>query len=97
MKEESLKKGGDLLIAQQVSCKMFARQNNYQDFCSDNNFKCHFITNALKNLFTTFSFVLLIGVIGGMDRETIPMLPGFVVSLALMGVLYARGKEVQHG
>lgn len=51
----------------------------------------------LKNFLTTISFILLIGVIGGMDQESIPMLPGFCISLVLLATLYVRGKEVQRG
>ena len=51
----------------------------------------------LKNFIAILSFILLIGVIGGMDRGTIPMAQGLIASLGLLGVLYARGKEVQHG
>lgn len=50
----------------------------------------------LKNFMAALSFILLIGVIGGMDRSTIPMAQGLIASLGLLGVLYARGKEVQN-
>ena len=50
----------------------------------------------LKNFIVVLSFILLIGVIGGMDRGTIPMAQGLIASLGLLGILYARGKEVQH-
>lgn len=50
----------------------------------------------LKNFMTTLSFILLIGVVGGMDRGTIPMAKGMIASLGLLSVLYARGKEVQN-
>lgn len=50
----------------------------------------------LKNFMAALSFILLIGVIGGMDRGTIPMIKGLIAGLGLVGILYARGKEVQH-
>lgn len=49
----------------------------------------------LKNFIATLSFILLIGVIGGMDQGSIPMLPGFRISLVLLAILYLRSKEVQ--
>lgn len=49
----------------------------------------------LKNFIATLSFVLLIGVIGGMDRGTIPMAQGLLTSIGLLGLLYARGREVK--
>ena len=50
----------------------------------------------LKNFIATLSFILLIGVVGGMDQGTIPMAQGMIASLGLLGILYARGKEVQN-
>ncbi len=49
----------------------------------------------LKNFIATLSFILLIGVIGGMDQGTILMAQGLIASLGLLGVLYARGREVK--
>ncbi|MDY5835786.1 MAG: hypothetical protein SPK23_01485 [Eubacteriales bacterium] len=49
----------------------------------------------LKNLLATLAFIFFIGVIGGMDQGTIPMLPGLCISLVLLAILYRRGKEVQ--
>ncbi len=49
----------------------------------------------LKNFIAILSFILLIGVVGGMDRGTIPMVKGLIAGLGLVGILYARGKEDQ--
>lgn len=51
----------------------------------------------LKNFLAILAFVFLIGIIGGMDQGSIPMLPGFCISLVLLAILYMRGKEVQRG